>query len=299
MMTDNKYVDLHIHTNFSDGVFTPQEVVRRAKAVGLSAISITDHDCVDGMDSAIEEGQKLGIEIVPGVELSTEVECVERNEMHILGYMINWKNEQFRESLALFMKSRQKRAHQIFDKLSKLGLHLTDKRFTSVTETRSIGRLHFAKALIEDGYVSTINEAFQKYLSFGRPAYVPKFHLKPDEAIRMILRTGGIPVLAHPFYGHYSNKNLLKGLVRDGLAGIEVWHSKHSQSTVNSFLSLVKEMGLIATGGSDCHGGFGNDPATIGTLNIPYSVLTELKKHKQEMDNRNYSILVPPEEGTA
>lgn len=270
--------------------------MQHAKAVGLRAISITDHDCVDGLDAAMEEGAKLGVEVISGVELSTEVDCVERSEMHILGYFINWKNVQFRESLSLFQKSRQKRAEQILEKLAKLGCHLTNEKLRSTAEHFSIGRLHFAKALIEDGYVSSINEAFQKYLSFGKPAYVPKFHLKPEEAIKMILKTGGIPVLAHPYYGHYSNRNLLKGLVRDGLAGIEVWHSKHPPSTVQSFQALARELGLLVTGGSDCHGGFGNDPPVIGTLSIPYSVVEELKKHKEKMDCQDLSILAPQSE---
>ena len=286
-----QFVDLHIHTNYSDGVLTPREAVRRAKDAGLAAISITDHDCVDGIDAAMEEGGKLGVEVIAGVELSTEVDCVERNEMHILGYYINWKNKQFNESLSLFRKSRQKRALQILEKLDKLGIRLADERLTCAADSCSVGRLHFAKALIKEGYVSTINEAFYKYLSLGKPAYVPKFHLKPEEAIHMILKTGGIPVLAHPYYGHYSNKNLLKGLVRDGLAGIEVWHSRHPASTVNIFIALSKELGLLMTGGSDCHGGIGDEPSTIGTLKIPYSVVEELKKHKENIDRKNSSIL--------
>ncbi len=290
-MTTNKYVDLHIHTNYSDGVLTPQEVVRRAKEVGLAAISITDHDCADGIDAAIEEGLKIGVEIIPGVELSTEVECVERSEMHILGYYINWKNEQFKDSLSLFRKSRQKRACLILEKLSKLGVYLTDEKLTGGPESFAIGRLHFAKALINDGYVSTINEAFQKYLSFGKPAYVPKFHLTPEDAIKMILKTGGIPVLAHPYYGHYSNKNLIKGLVRDGLAGMEVWHTKHPASTISHFTALANEFGLLATGGSDCHGGFNGEPPIIGSIKIPYSVVENLKKFKENKDKLNSTIL--------
>lgn len=293
-MTENeKFIDMHIHTNYSDGVFTPEEAVRHAKKVGLSAIAITDHDCVDAIDAAIEEGKNLGVEVIPGVELSTEIDCPERSEMHILGYFINWKNEQMKESLSLFQKSRQKRANQIIDKLSKLGLVLSRNSMDALSKSHCVGRLHFAKALIEEGFVATINEAFQKYLAFGKPAYVPKFHLKPEEGISLILKTGGIPVLAHPYYGHYSNKNMLNSLIRSGLAGIEVWHSKHSQNTVNNFLKLAKELHLLPTGGSDCHGAFGNDPAVMGTIKIPYSVIIDLKKHKEEVDRTITDILTP------
>jgi len=290
-MENTKYVDLHIHTNFSDGVFTPQEAVRHAKEIGLSAIAITDHDCVDGIDAAMEEGAKIGVEIIPGVELSTEIDCPERSEMHILGYFMNWKNAQFQESLLLFQKSRHKRANQIVDKLSKLGLLLGKEKIDSLSRSHCVGRLHFAKALIEEGYVSSLNEAFQKYLSYGKPAYAPKFHLKPDEAISMILKTGGIPVLAHPYYGHYSNRNMLNSLVRSGLAGIEVWHSNHGASTVNLFLKIAKDLNLISTGGSDCHGAFGNEPAVMGSVKIPYSVVEDMKRHKEAIDKQNSDIL--------
>jgi hypothetical protein len=290
-MENIKYVDLHIHTNYSDGTFTPEEAVQNAKKVGLTAIAITDHDCVAGIDAAMAEGERIGVEVISGVELSTEIDCPERSEMHILGYLLNWKNAQLQESLSLFQKSRQKRANQINDKLSKMGLLLGKEKLDELSKIHCVGRLHFAKALLEAGYVATLNEAFQKYLSFGKPAYVPKFHLKPEEAISLILKTGGIPVLAHPYYGHYSNKNMLNSLVRSGLAGIEVWHSRHGESTVNNFLKLTKELNLLATGGSDCHGVFGGEPAAMGRIKIPYSVVENLKKHKEQIDKQNSDIL--------
>ncbi|MHB9154220.1 MAG: PHP domain-containing protein, partial [Endomicrobiales bacterium] len=263
-----RYVDLHIHTTFSDGAFDPREAVRYAHKKDLAAISITDHDMIDGIPPAIDEGEKLGVEVIPGVELSTELSLPEKSEMHILGYFINWKNKQFRESLALFQKSREQRAHTILEKLDRLGIRLDRDALFAATKGGAIGRLHFAKALVNGGFAASINDAFHRYLGIGRSAYVPKLRLTPEDAIKMISRTGGIAVLAHPFYGHYSNRNLLKGLVRDGLRGIEVWHSKHPPETIDLFTKLAAEFGLLATGGSDCHGEYGGEPAMMGKINV-------------------------------
>lgn len=292
-MTTEQYVDLHIHTNLSDGVFDPRQAVSYAHKIGLAAISITDHDTIEGIPMAIEEGKRCGVEIIPGVELSTEVQLAERSEMHILGYCINWESQQFRDSLELFRKSREDRAHKILEKLANLGIRLDGEALLAIGGNGGcIGRLHFAKAMVAEGFVSSINEAFNKYLGIGRAAYVPKLRLTPEDAIKMIRRTGGIPVLAHPYYGHYSNRNLLKGLVRDGLRGIEVWHSKHPPATVEAFKKLSAELGLIATGGSDCHGEYGGEPAMMGKMHVPYETVINLKKCKEQIDRENRSIFL-------
>jgi len=284
------FVDLHIHTNFSDGSFTPEEVVRYAQEVGLSAISITDHDITDGILPAIKEGVKRGIEVIPGVELSVELKNSSEGEMHILGYFINWEDVQFQEQLRLFRNIRERRAIHILEKLSQIGIKLDEKKLLEFG-TGSIGRLHIAKFLLEEGYVKDIPEAFHKYLGWGKPAYVPKFRLKPEDAIKIIKKIGGIPVLAHPFYGNYGNRNLISELVRFGLKGIESWHSKHPEKTQQLFISLAKEFNLIVTGGSDCHGPVGDEPPLIGTQKVPYEVLLNLKKAKCEIDKSIRHIL--------
>jgi predicted metal-dependent phosphoesterase TrpH len=272
-------VDLHVHTNYSDGVFTPERAVQYAREKGLAAISITDHDIVDGIPAAIAEGQRQGVEVIPGIELSAEViSAGQSTEMHILGYYINWENRQFLESLTLFRTYRQERARKIFDKLHNLGVALDTTTVYPAGPAGAIGRLHIAKALIAQGFAANVVDAFQKYLGIGKPAYVPKLRLTPQDAISMILKVGGIPVLAHPYYGHYSNRNLLRALVKDGLRGIEVWHSKHAPQTVALFTNLAAELGLIATGGSDCHGGFGNEHPLMGTIKVPYSAVEQLKQ---------------------
>lgn len=286
-----KFADLHVHTNLSDGVFSPEEAVRYAKEVGLSAISITDHDSTEGVAAAILEGEKIGVEVIPGVELSTEVKETGTSEMHILGYFLNWKNEQFQEKLNLFRKFRTERARMIIDKLLKLGLAFDEARLYESAGTGTIGRLHFAKALIEQGFVENVGHAFDKYLGYGKPAYVAKLQLKPEEAISMILKTGGIPVLAHPHFGNYANKNTLHGLVSSGLQGIEVWHSNHPQWAVEKYTELAQEMGLIATGGSDCHGSYGKQQAAMGRVKLPYDIVIQLKERKKKLEQDNSSIL--------
>ena len=277
---EEKFVDLHVHTNFSDGTFSPKEAVDYAKQVGLSAIAITDHDTVEGIPFAIEEGKKQNIEIIPGVELSTEPETGEKSEMHILGYFVDWEDPGFKEALKRFRSARLERADKMTKKLEDIGIVLNEESRVKMAGDKAIGRLHFAKAIVESGFAKSIQEVFKKYLNVGKPAYVPKFKLTPEDAIKLIRDAGGIAVWAHPYYVHYSNRDLIKDMVNAGLAGIEVWHSRHIPSTSRSFKQLASELHLIATGGSDCHGPYGQDSALMGTVKVPYSVVEELREYK-------------------
>lgn len=281
------FIDLHTHTCYSDGVFTPSEAVAYASKVGLSAISITDHDTVDGVEEALEAGKKYGVEVISGIELSAELDNVAKTEMHILGYYVNHKSKSFNEALSVFKKARKKRAEDIFLKLKSLKIELEPEGLITGTGGRNIGRLHFAKALTEKKYVSSVSEAFQKYLGLDKPAYVPKHYISPKDAISLIIKAGGIPVLAHPYYGHYSNRNIFKGLVNDGLMGIEAWHKSHPPHIVKKFLSIAEELNLIATGGSDCHGAYGNETPLMGKIKVPYSVLEALEEKRRQLTNYN------------
>lgn len=285
------YADLHVHTNRSDGCFTPEEAVRHAKKIGLAAISITDHDSTEGIAPAMKEGLKEGVEIIPGVELSTEVKATGDSEMHILGYFINYENAEFQDKLSLFRRHREERARQITEKLLATGIKFDDKQLHIAAGEGTIGRLHFAKALVEQGFAENIGHAFEKYLGFGKPAYVAKLQLKPEEAISMILKIGGIPVLAHPHFGHYANRNVLRGLVASGLQGMEVWHSNHPQWALEKYRDLAQEFGLVATGGSDCHGSFGNQPPAMGKIKMPYDVVKQMKELKLKTERENTDIL--------
>lgn len=286
------FVDLHVHTNFSDGVFTPTQVIEYASQVGLSAVSITDHDTVDGVEEAIQAGKKYGVEVISGIELSAELDNITKTEMHILGYYVNHKSKTFNDALAIFKKVRLQRAKDIFEKLKTLNITLDPKGLIEGVGDKIVGRLHFAKALLEKGYVSSISEAFQLYLGLDKPAYVPKHYISPKDAISLIIRAGGIPVLAHPYYGHYSNKNIFKGLINDGLMGIEAWHKSHPQHIVKKFLSIAEDMNLIATGGSDCHGVYGNETTPLlGKIKVPYSVVEALEEKKRQLDEKNNTLL--------
>lgn len=279
------YIDLHIHTSRSDGVFSPSEAVAYAARMKLSAISITDHDSVDGIEEAIEASAKYGVEVVPGIELSCEVAGSAKSEMHMLGYYIDYKSQELKKTLEIFKKARLKRALEILEKLGQNGIDIKDRGFISSAENKAVGRLHFAKALIEEGYVSGISEAFQKYLSPGRAAYVPKYAISAEDAVKLIKKAGGIPVMAHPYYTHYNDKALLRSLVECGLMGIEAWHIKHTENAVKKFLNLAGEFELLATGGSDCHGPYKDCAPIMGTVKVPYCVLEKLYAAKEYMQN--------------
>ncbi|MEW6557756.1 MAG: PHP domain-containing protein [Elusimicrobiota bacterium] len=280
------FADLHIHTKYSDGTFSPEESVKYAQKIGLVAIGITDHDTTEGIPAAIKEGSKRGIEVIPGVELSVEMKNSHDEEMHILGYFINWEDTSFQQKLKLFRKARERRAYHILDKLKKLGVTVDERRLFEIAGIGVIGRLHFAKVLVENKTVSHTQEAFLKYLGDGKPAYVPKFRLLPDEAIKMILKIGGIPVLAHPHYNNISC-NIVKSLKNAGLKGIEVWHTKHTSHETEKFKKIADKLNLIPTGGSDCHGVMNSEPAIMGTVKVPYTIVIELKKYKNNLDKNH------------
>jgi len=281
------YVDLHIHTNWSDGSLTPSEVVGYAAKMKLAAISITDHDSVDGIDEAVEAASKTSLEVIPGIELSSEVGNSQKAEMHILGYYIDYKSPKLNETLDIFKKTRLERAHEILKRLKKLGINLQDESFIENAGNagkKSIGRLHFAKALLEEGFVGSVPEAFNRFLAPDKPAYVPKYYMTASEAIKLIRSVGGVPVMAHPYYTHYNDKEMLRSLVNDGLMGIEAWHIKHPDSMVKKFLNIAQEFDLIATGGSDCHGPYKNEPPVMGKVKVPYSAVENLEKAKQRVE---------------
>ncbi|MFQ5868055.1 MAG: PHP domain-containing protein [bacterium] len=276
----NLYVDLHIHSTFSDGTLTPEEIVKYASRMGLAAIAITDHDNTDGTLSAIRAGKKLGVEVVPGVELSVEPESPQDEEIHIMGYYMNWQDENFQEKLRHFREARRGRAHQILEKLGRLGIKIDPQQLFELAGKGSVGRMHVAKVLREEGFVRYLQEAFDLYLAYGKPAYIPKLRLPSQEAIELISRIGGISVIAHPVYGGNSREIIqkLKGFALDG---IEVYYPHHTPEDVKRFQSWAKEFGLLITGGSDCHGGTVDDEVLIGSPRVPYEILEQLKEYRK------------------
>jgi len=244
-------VDLHLHTTASDGKLTPQEIVYSAANLGFSLIAITDHDSVDGIPSALATAQAYpSLMVIPGIELNADIP---HNEIHILGYFIDCTNTNFRSTLQWLRDSRRERAAKIVTKLHTLGINVDWHRVRELAQDAPIGRPHIAQALLERGYVSSIKDAFVKYIGRDRPAYVEHARLTPVEAVKLIRETRGLPVLAHP--AEISNLNeLLDELKNIGLIGLEVFYNHYSSDIITKLLSAANAHGLVPTGGSDFHG---------------------------------------------
>jgi len=270
-MTD-RYADLHIHTIHSDSTLSPDEVVDIALKKGLSAIAITDHDCVDGIAPALRRAEGRALEVIPGVELSAEIDGA---ELHILGYFIEWREPWFVKKLEEMRKVRTERIRKMTSKLRDFGLDIEPEKVFKLSGPGSVGRLHLAMALYKEGVTSSVKEAFNKYIGDKAPCNVKKFRLDPEEAIYMILKSGGVPVLAHPRV--LGRDDLIPGLVKKGIRGIEVYHTDHPRSAALRYKDIASQYGLIGTGGSDCHGA-GKVNVLIGTTKVPYSVVEDLRK---------------------
>lgn len=245
--------DLHTHTTASDGLLSPAAVVRRAHAAGLVAMAVTDHDTMAGIEEAVQEGQRIGITVVPGVEISTN--CDGR-DIHVLGYYPDWRQTVWNARLGELREGRTLRNERIVAKLRELGLIIS---MTEVHQTagktagdESVGRPHIAAVLIEKGFVSTMAEAFDRYLAAGAAAYVAVPKVTPLEAMNWIHEAGGVSVLAHP--GLYGDDSLIEPLIQAGLGGIEASHPDHSAEQETAYRVLAARHGLIITGGSDFHG---------------------------------------------
>ncbi len=278
----SRTIDLHTHSTASDGSFSPGELVRHAWENGLSAVALTDHDTVSGIEEALEMGKALGIEVIPGIEIGLEF----KPEMHMLGYFFNNSYKKIGKVLDRLLNSREERNPRIIAKLNELGFNITMGDVRHNAGGSIIGRPHIAKALVDKGYVKDNNEAFEKYLASGKPAYFPKDKLTPAEGIGEILEAGGIPVLAHPIYlgMDYSRLDgLLADMKKAGLKGIEAYYTENRYEDTGNLLRLAIKHELIPTGGSDFHGSFKPDIEIgkgRGNLHVPYEVLESLKKVK-------------------
>jgi len=262
----NGKVDLHVHTNVSDGKYTPAELVKMAAENGLGLLAITDHDTVAAVAPALEAARTFsGLKIIPGVELSTHAPG---SEVHMLGYFIDLNNQDFLAQLAALGDSRQDRAHAIVEKLCGLGLDITMERVREIAVGGSIGRPHIAQALLEKGYVTSFQEVFTKYIGQGGPAYVERVKLTPDDAVGIIIRCGGLPVLAHPTTVN-DVESIVARLAAMGLAGLEVHYKDYDDQQRCSLMSLACKYNLIATGGSDYHGIDSVTEVMLGDARVP------------------------------
>jgi predicted metal-dependent phosphoesterase TrpH len=285
-----QFIDLHTHSNASDGTYAPAEVVRLAKEGGLKAFALTDHDTIDGLAEAMAAGPKYGIEVIPGVEVSARFPG---GSMHILGLGLNYGNGHLGERLAVLQQARAERNPQIIAKLNALGIKITLEQVEKISGQGQMGRPHIARALMDSGYVSSIQEAFNLYLRNDGKAYVPKFRFPPAEAIAMIRDVQGAPVLAHPFTlnlgSAFALKNTLEELKALGLAGIEAIYAEHTPEQEALYLKLAGELGLLVTGGSDFHGE--NKPElTLGTMPCQKRLTYERLEALQAWRRREYRL---------
>lgn len=269
--------DLHVHTNASDGTETPSEVVQLAKEAGLKAIAVTDHDTLDGLASAMEAGREAAVEIVPGVELSTEYID---SDLHILGYFIAQNDQAFLQCLAALREQRLERAFNIVKKLQGLGFSIDFEQVREIAGGSSIGRPHIARTLMYSGSVNTLAEAFEQYIGRGRPAYVPRFKYAPKIAIELILRAKGVPVLAHP--GLSGHDEIIPGLVKAGLKGIEAYYPEHTEKQVERYLKICSKYFLLPTGGSDYHGSAHKEHSLLASVTVPYLIVEKLKEASKQ-----------------
>jgi predicted metal-dependent phosphoesterase TrpH len=265
-------IDLHLHTTASDGALRPAELVARCAAAGLRVVAITDHDSTEGVAEALAAAAPLGMTVVPGVELNTDASA---GEVHILGYFVPLEDAAFQEALLSARDARLGRARQMVERLRVLGMPITFERVRELAGEGAVGRPHIAQALLEAGYVSSLAEAFARYLGRDGPAYVEGSRPTPVQAVQLIRAAGGIPVLAHPSYVA-DPEAMVAELVPAGLAGVEVYYREYGPAEIERFRSLATRYGLLLTGGTDFHG-TGNWPEEgPGTVEVPWEVAEAL-----------------------
>lgn len=265
--------DLHLHTTASDGVMTPTQVVEEAARVGLSAIAISDHDTVAGLEEATAAGKRLGVEIVPGMELSTDYGLF---EIHILGYFFDWHSEKLLKELQVLREARYERGRKMVEKLNELGVPVTMERVMEIAGKGAVGRPHVARAIVETRAVSSMNSAFGRFLVKGAPAYIERTKLTPFDAVALIVNAGGVASFAHPHKVGYDN--IIPELMKSGLQAIEVYHSDHSSVISRKYQALARRYGLIATGGSDAHGFDPEAKNTIGSVTVDMGIVEKLRE---------------------
>lgn len=264
--------DLHIHTNCSDGLLSPEQVVDLALIKGLDGIAITDHDTVSGLEMAIEYSKKYNVKVIPGIEFG----CVyEGEEVHILGYFIDYRSNDIILATKELRNNRINRAVEMISKINKLGFNLKVEDVIKFSKEDFIGRPHIARALIEKGYFASIEEAFEILLGRGKPAYVERKTLSIKETIGLIHKVNGIAILAHP--GLLNNKGVIDYCLNNGIDGLEVIHSKHKEEDVKYLLEMSKKCNLIATGGSDCHGKIVDGDYLMGRYYVNLNYIPQMK----------------------
>jgi predicted metal-dependent phosphoesterase TrpH len=274
------FADLHLHTRFSDGTFTPEELAAEGRRHGLSAMALTDHDTVEGCPRMGAACRSEGVEFIPGTELTAELNGI---EVHLLGYCLDLADEQLLTEVGRFQAVRQNRIHEMVAALNKLGVPLKAEAVFALANCKSPGRPHVARALVQAGLCGSLDEAFERFLKANRPAWVPKCRISAREGIGLIQGAGGVAVIAHP--GLNKTDDIIPEMVAAGLDGIECFHTKHSRSASQRYLAVAAKHNLLVTGGSDCHGTNKGKPL-VGTVKLPYHHVEKIKERAATRSRR-------------
>jgi predicted metal-dependent phosphoesterase TrpH len=266
-------VDLHVHSSASDGRFSPEDIVNKAAELGLAVIALSDHDTVDGIAPALLEARKYPrLKVIPAVEISTDMP---EGQVHILGYFIDYTDTELVSSLADFRSSRERRARGMVEKLGNLGMEIDWTRVQEIAGDGAIGRPHIARAMLEKNYIESFGEAFDRYIGHGGPAYVPRDKMTPAEAVKMILKASGLPVLAHPSTTGDPEK-IIDELKAAGLIGIEAYYKDYTAEEIEGWVKLATWHNLIATGGTDYHGIKDAGEVMLGGTEVPMESVEKL-----------------------
>jgi hypothetical protein len=266
-----KFADLHLHTQFSDGTFTPEELAGHGARLGFATMALTDHDTVEGCARMAAACAAAGIEFIVGAELTAEHNDT---ELHVLGYFLDTQNQKLLAEIAKFQAVRQNRIREMVARINEMGVPLEAESVFALANCKSPGRPHVARALVKAGLVASLDEAFERFLKKNRPAWVPKKKVSALEAIELIHQAGGLAVMAHP--GLNRTDAVIPALVDAGLDGIECFHTKHSTATSERYLEIAGRFHLLVTGGSDCHG-FSKGKPLIGGVKLPYEHVEKMK----------------------
>ncbi len=273
-----KFADLHTHTTFSDGTTTPEKIVILAEKHNLCALAICDHDTIDGVLPALSAAKNTAIEVIPSLELS----CENNNyEVHILGFFLDYESQLLSGRLKKLRLARIGRMREMVDKLKAMDVDIDINEVFKLAGEATVGRVHLARVLMTHGYISTLPEAFYKYIGENCPAYVSRFKLTPKDAIKLILEAKGVPVLAHPY--SLNNDSLIEEFVGYGLLGIEAYYPEHQPSFVKHYENIADKFNLIKTGGSDYHGSI-KPRNPLGKIKVPYDVVIQLKDAKNKIN---------------
>lgn len=264
--------DLHLHSLFSDGTEAPEDLVRRAASLHLEAISLTDHDTLEGVEAALAAGKRWGVRVLSGVEFSAEFRG---HEVHLLAYGFDPSARELRDALQSFRNEREQRAERIVERLNQIGIRLSMDRVREAARGASLGRPHLADALFRARIVSSPQEAFDKYLNPGRPSFIPRRQIPAEEAKCLARKAGGVVVLAHPHLNLSSGN--IQAFVEAGIDGLETAHPRLKPSQSRELASLAESRGILATGGSDCHGSR-RGKVRMGTIRVGIETMDRIER---------------------